>query len=308
MSRKAALSIGSALAAITLFGLSGTAAAQAVRIGLGVDPAHGIYYLADELGLFEEAGLEVELVRFAQGGEGVDAALTGVVDLTAAADMTTMIRIARAPLVPLAVIHESGISIRLTVGADIEGFEDIETFGIVPASVSEYAARAALRTFEVDPASVEFVSVGAPELPALLARGDIDGYFVWEPLASMGVEAGGKSLLTSGEAGYFSHMWLSANPAWYESNVETAETLLGVLREAARMITDDSQAASVPIAAQTGLPVDQVAETLAIYTWTVRDFTPEDVEGYDGIAAFLAENGMTDELLDIGPVLLPGGN
>ncbi|MFD2236586.1 ABC transporter substrate-binding protein [Aureimonas populi] len=308
MPRTTAHSIAAALAALAVFAPAGPAAAQAVRIGLGVDPAHGAYYLADELGLFEEAGLEVELVRFAQGGEGVDAALTGVVDLTAAADMTTMIRIARAPLVPLAVVHESGISIRLTVGADIKGFEDIETFGIVPGSVSEYAARAALKTFGRDAAGVEFVSVGAPELPALLARGDIDGYFVWEPLASMGVEAGGKSLLTSGEAGYFSHMWLSANPTWYEANGEAAETLLGVVREAARMITEDPQAASVPIAAQTGLPADEVAETLAIYSWTVRDFTPEDVEGYEGIAAFLSENGMTDEPLDIGSVIFPDGN
>jgi len=288
-----------AVVAVVNLSIAMPAVAETIRIGLGVDPAHGEYFVAAERGLFKKAGLDVELVRFTQGGEGVDAALTGLVNITSAADMTTMIRMARGPLKPLAIGQRSINSIKLTVSSKVQSINDIKKFGIVAGSVSEYAARAALKKFGVDATGVTFVRSGPPELPALLARGDIDGYFVWEPLASLGVQQGGKILMTSVDAGYQSHMWITANAAWYETHKDEANRLVEVLSEAAKIIAADPEAAAKDINAQTRLPVDQTATTLKMYDWSVRKFTSQDIEGYKNIATFLAENKMTDKLLDV---------
>eukprot|EP01031_Cornospumella_fuschlensis_P019344 gene19344-23706_t len=61
-----ALSLALSLA----FGLSlAPAGAEPIRIGMGVDPSHSPFFVANQRGLFKKAGLDVNLVRFTQGGE-----------------------------------------------------------------------------------------------------------------------------------------------------------------------------------------------------------------------------------------------
>ncbi|MFX7732008.1 ABC transporter substrate-binding protein, partial [Acinetobacter baumannii] len=76
---------------------------------------------------------------------------------------------------------------------------------------------------------------GPPELPALLARGDIDAYFVWEPWPTLGVQQGGHILMTAGDVGYTSTLWLSANANWLAANKEVAGNILKALAEASEI-------------------------------------------------------------------------
>jgi ABC-type nitrate/sulfonate/bicarbonate transport system substrate-binding protein len=62
--------------------------------------------------------------------------------------------------------------------------KQIKSIGFVPGSVSEYATERMFAKFGIDPKSVNLVRIGPPEAPALLARGDLDGYFMWEPWPS----------------------------------------------------------------------------------------------------------------------------
>src|SRR5215468_1734352 len=69
---------GWALAALMALALPGSAAAEGlskdtIKIGVGVDPAFSALYYAKQAKLFEQAGLNVELLQFTQGGDAVDA-------------------------------------------------------------------------------------------------------------------------------------------------------------------------------------------------------------------------------------------
>ncbi|MFX5812994.1 ABC transporter substrate-binding protein, partial [Acinetobacter baumannii] len=82
---------------------------------------------------------------------------------------------------PLAVTYQSKTYVKLVARKAITSADKIKKFGIVAGSVSEYVTGLTLKTLNIDAAKVEMVRSGPPELPALLARGDIDAYFVWEP-------------------------------------------------------------------------------------------------------------------------------
>jgi NitT/TauT family transport system substrate-binding protein len=283
--------------ALLLFG--SFALAQPIKVGVGIDAAFAPFFVAQQRGLFKQAGLDVTLVRFAQGGEAMDALAAGQVMLGGSAEMTTMVRMSRADLRPLAIYEQSGSYIKLVARSPITEVSQIRKFGIVRGSSSEYAAVRALQKFGVDRQSVQLVPVSPPEMPALLARADIDAYFAWEPWPDLGRKQGGRVLLTSGDVGYAFAMWLTASGPWLQANPEAAKKMLAVLAEVNRQIVADPVKASEDLQAQTKLPAASTLDFLKSTQWKVRDFTPADLEGYEQIAEFMAAQKITPTKVDV---------
>ncbi len=130
------------------------------------------------------------------------------------------------------IYEESGTYIKLAVRPAVSSPKEIKKFGIVKGTSSEYSANLTLKKFGLDPASVTLVPSAPPELPALLARGDIDAYFVWEPWPTIATKQGGKILATSGDVGYAYKMLLSANGSWLQKNEAQAKAFIAVLADA----------------------------------------------------------------------------
>ena len=187
---------------------------EPIKIAIGVDAAFVPLYLSKQNKLFEKHGVNVELVQFTQGGDALDAVAAGQMPLGGAAEPTTLIRAARVDMKVLAIYGQSGTYIKFVGKPGLTDPKQAKKLGIVPGSVSEFSTEQMLVKLGIDPKSVELVKAGPPEFPALLARGDVDGYFLWEPWPTNGIKQGGKILLTSGDVGYSYNMWLSANGAW----------------------------------------------------------------------------------------------
>uniref|UniRef100_UPI003100C459 ABC transporter substrate-binding protein n=1 Tax=Neorhizobium sp. EC2-8 TaxID=3129230 RepID=UPI003100C459 len=179
--------VGSVLA------FTGLANAEPVTMAIGTDAAFASFYLAQERGIFKKHGLEVQFLKFSNGGEAVDAVIAGQAQLAGAADQTTMIRMARgADLRPTTIYEESGSYLKLVAKSAISDPKQIKTFGVVKGSVSEYSTSLTLSKYGIDPSSVKMVPAGPPELPALFARGDIDAFFVWEPWPGLAIKQGAR--------------------------------------------------------------------------------------------------------------------
>jgi NitT/TauT family transport system substrate-binding protein len=295
---------GMAALSITLVPQPGRA--EVVNIGLGIDAAYTPFFVAGHRGLFKKAGVDVNLIRFAQGGEAVDAVIAGQAQLSGAADQTNMIRIARGDLRALAIFEQSGAYIKLVVRPAISDPKEIKKFGIVKASVSEYSAQLALKKYGIDPATVQFVPSGPPELPALLARGDIDAFFAWEPWPGIAVKQGGKVIATSGDVGYAYTMWLCASGPWLDKNTVAAHGVLAALAEANREITADPAKAAEDLQTVTKLPAADAIGFLKETSWTVRDFTDADAAGFERIADFLVAQKATPTRVDLHKALQRG--
>ena len=282
------------------------ASAETIKFGLGIDAAYAPFFVAQQRGDFKKAGLDVELVRFTQGGEAVDALVAGQIQVSGAAEMTTILRLPRGDLKPLAIYEESGTYIKLAVRPGITSGSQIKKFGVVKGSSSEYATYKAMQKFNIDPKSVQLVGSAPPELPALMARGDIDGFMVWEPWPGIAVKQGGSILATSGEVGYTYAMLLTVSGKWLEANKETAAKILKVLEESNKGIAADPVKASQDLQAATKLPAADTVGFLRDTKFKVRDFTPADVASYGEIADFLVNQKISPVKVDASKYLQQG--
>jgi NitT/TauT family transport system substrate-binding protein len=277
-----------------------------IKLAVGVDAAYVPMYLSKQGKLFEKHGVNVELIQFAQGGESLDALAAGQVSVGSAAEPTTLIRAARADIKVLGIFGQSATYIKLVVKAGITDPKQLKKLGVVLGSVSEYSTERMLNKYGIDPKSVEIIKVGPPEAPALLARGDLDGYFLWEPWPTNGVKQGGKILLTSGDVGYVDNLWLSADAAWLAAHPAEAKAILAALAEACTIVRADPARAAAAVQAEAKIPVAIALEILKERECVVRDFTPADMESYDKIADFLVSRKITPTKVDLGKVLQRG--
>lgn len=277
---------------------SAAARAETINIGAGVDAAYVTIFVAAQKGIFEKHGLDMKIVQFGQGGDGIDSLVAGMVKIGSGAEPTTMIRTARAGVHAVAVLDESGKYIRLVARKGIGKVEDIKTIGVAQGSASEYSVGRMIEQYKLDPAKIKIIPGAPPEFPALLARGDIDAYFLWEPWPTRGVEQGGTILMTSKDVGYTDSILLSVNDEWFKDHQEETRKVVASLAEACKMINADPEMAAQVVNKMTKIPVPTVLETMKLRTCNVRDFTDADHASYTAISHFLFSKGITKKEVD----------
>lgn len=275
-------------------GAQGELSQDPIRVSVGIDGSYAPFFLADEEGLFDDAGVNVEVVQFAQGGEGVDAVIAGEIQLAGSAESTVLGKSTRSPLTALAVYEQSGEYVKLVAAEGIGGPSEIRRFGIVPGSIGDYATRLVVEQEGIPADEVEYVQAGPPELPALLQQGDIDGFVLWEPWPTQAADAGAQVLDGTGEYGYAYEQWLVSSPEWADAHQAEARAVLDALAEAVRMQDEDPQAAVDATTTATGLPEEQVQVAVDEIDFEVRAFTEDDFVAYQGIIDFLVEQGIVE--------------
>ncbi|MGO4852920.1 ABC transporter substrate-binding protein [Phaeovulum sp. W22_SRMD_FR3] len=305
LSRRMFVASSLGLAATGLLGVPARAAAP-LRIGVGSDPVFAAFFLAAHEKLFEAEGIEVSLQPYAEGAEAMNALVAGQVDVSAASESSTMVRMPRAELRPLAVVYHSGKYVKLVLREGIADPGEIRRFGLVPGSISEYCTGLTLQHFNLDPAQVEMIPSGPPELPALLARGDIDAFFAWEPWPATALTQGGHVALTSADVGYVDTIWATASAAILGSNPEGLQAMLRALAKASDITQSDPARAAEGVRAITRIPVETSLKAFKDMTLGVRDFTDADFISFDGIASFLADHKVTTGLVPYRDVMQRG--
>jgi NitT/TauT family transport system substrate-binding protein len=276
------------------------------KFATGIDAAYVSIYLAKQNKLFEKHGVNVEVIQFTQGGDSMDAVVAGQTVMGSAAEPTTLIRTARSDIKVLGIIGQSATYIKLVVKPEITDAKQIKKLGVVLGSVSEFSTEQMFVKYGIDPKSVEIVKGGPPEFPALLARGDIDGYFLWEPWPTNGVKQGGRILMTSGDVGYTYNMWVSANGAWLATHQAEAKSFMGALAEACMIARADPERAAAAVQAEAKIPAATAVAMLKEVECVVRDFTPTDIATYEKIADFLTSRKIIPAKLDVGKIVLQG--
>jgi NitT/TauT family transport system substrate-binding protein len=276
-----------------------------IIIGVGSDPVFTPFFVAAHEKIFAAQGVDVVVKPYTDGGTAMDALVAQQAHLACASDATNLVRAARAPLRALAVVQESGRYIKL-VGRKGLSVNQIKKFGCVPASVSQYVTELLIKKFHVDPASVQLVKSGPPELPALLARGDIDAFFLWEPWPTNGVRQGGEVLMTSEDVGYKATLWLTALGPWLESNKAAAQSVLKALSQASEITRKDPQRAAAAVQAVTKIPVTTTLALLGELDSVVRDFNEQDEWTTSSISKFLVQQKATAERVDPSGLLQRG--
>jgi ABC-type nitrate/sulfonate/bicarbonate transport system substrate-binding protein len=282
-------------AALAFLPGAGTAShSPKVRVYVAVETAYAPWYLSEELGLYRKHGLDVDITQVTQGGEGVDAIIAGTVDVGGSGDATILGKSVRGPLKAIGIIQESGDYLKVVVRKNINEVRQIRTMGYVPGSLSHYAAFRLLDFFRVPRTSVKFVAGGPPEMPALLARGDIDAFVIWEPWPTRALDLdAGKVLFRTKRFRYSYTFFILAGGNWFQGHQAQARSYVRALNEAARRTERDPDTAAGVTNREVRIPPEDVKVAVQQIEFGVRDFTDADIRNLNQIADFLVEQRIT---------------
>jgi NitT/TauT family transport system substrate-binding protein len=240
--RGAAAALGASLLATRL-----PAAAQSAPIRLGALAADSfaISFFAVDGGFFQRAGLDVTASLFVSTGPVTTAVAAGALDV----GITDGVQLANAYLhnVPIGAIAGGGLyetdgdkvtALVVAKNAPYRAAKDFEgqTVGLVTLqSISAAVMKAWFTTHGANSENIKFIEMPYAQMGPALARGNIAGAYVAEPVFSQIMpdiriiaspyDAIGPRLLTS--------LWIS-NQDWIAKNRDVAKRLVAAIYEASR--------------------------------------------------------------------------
>lgn len=301
-----------ALAALTVASTSctrpATEAAQGsglIRISVGVDPSYAPIFLADAEGMFDDAGLDVQVMQTEGGAAGAQNVVAGTSELSGNADSTALTVMAANPsLRALGVFEDSDRYFQVVLREGVAP-EDIETMGVFPG-IGLYFTDLYLRSLGRDPASVKLVNTSPPEQPALLTRGDIDGFLSFDPWVEQAVANGGRVAATTGDFGAKYSQWILASDSWLSANEDVAARVFDVIAEAAAIADSDPDRAARAISDSIQMDPAAARRTVSQIDFGARDFTDDDVARAHQLVTFFQGQGKITGEVDTSSVLLRG--
>ncbi|MHA5047116.1 ABC transporter substrate-binding protein [Streptomyces sp. SD15] len=277
-----------------------------VRIALGVDASYAPFYLAEERGLFEKAGLNVELVKTEGGPAAAEAVTAGTAQISANADSTALPLMAGNPdLRALGVFQSSDRYLKVVLRDGVTSPRQIKTMASIQG-LGLYATHSYLRHNGIDPKSLKILQSSAPEMPGMLERGSIDAYILYEPWAARGAAAGGHIAGRIGDFGVTYVQWLLADQSWLKDNEAVAGKVFKVVAAADKLVTEDPDAAAKASNQQVKLPVAETKKVLPEITFAARGIDDTDVTESKKIVDFLLGQKLIKKSPDLRTSLLTG--
>ena len=285
---------------------SSTGSDGTIRVAVGVDPSYAPLYLAEEAGLFDEAGVDVELILTEGGPAPTEAVAAGTAQISANADSTVLPLLAQRPsLRALAVYQESSSYLKVVLAPDVAAPQDIKRMVTIPG-LGLLATVRYLEASGVPRESVELVTSAPPEFPSLLGTGQVDGYILFDPWVTRGVDQGGRVAGTIGDFGVRYAQWLLADEQWLAANEDTAAKVVGAVARAAEMIAADPASGAEATQAQARVPAEQAAAVLPEITFGVRDFTEADMGFARDMVGFFRAEGLLEQEPDLDTAIMRG--
>lgn len=164
----------------------------------------GAIWAAEEAGIFEEHGIELEILPAQGGAQAIPALVAGDIDFAIGQPMGPF----RAALGGEEVRILSNYANSLPSGADVNSVVAGADTGISTwadlsgktvavnslGAAGDLTIRAAVAADGGDPGSIEFVAVAFPDVPAQIEAGTIDAAWAPDPFRGIVVGAGGTDL------------------------------------------------------------------------------------------------------------------
>jgi len=216
-----------------------------IRIGsLPADTYAEAYYALD-LGLFDRAGLSVDIVPFKNGGAAAAAAVGGSIDIGIADASELANGINRG--IPFVLIAGGGLYTSSTPtstlciaktspivrASELEGqnVAVISLAGLMPSAVKNWLAQNG-----ADIAKIHFVELSFPLMPSALERGTVAAACLSEPVMSAALGSTAKifgKAYDSIASQFLISDWFTSRD-WLANNPDVAKRFVGAIYEAAR--------------------------------------------------------------------------
>jgi aliphatic sulfonates family ABC transporter substrate-binding protein len=280
----------------------------AIKVNLGWQPTmNGArYFVAQANRLFEQAGLEPNLIKFTAGPPFFAAFQSGSIDVGFMGFQPAVTAIAQGiPVKIIAVENDAwgaeGLVVRKDSGintlADMRG----KTIATKRGSSADTALRAGLRKAGLKDGDVKIVDVDVTALVPAFTKGDIQGGWYWEPWMGLLKRQGGVVIAVDKDVDVPVGIVWVAREAWIRENPGAVQRLLHAIDLATDPLRKNPKAVAAEISKPLGLTEEHVfdaitkqaywptlAESLSkTYQFSVH---PEVVAANRGLAGVLTEN------------------
>ncbi|MFG6403012.1 MULTISPECIES: ABC transporter substrate-binding protein [unclassified Microbacterium] len=296
-----------AVAALALAGCSDSAATPAsttsassdggaggemrdVRVAALPIAESGALWAAIDAGIFEEHGLNVEVVPAQGGAQAIPALLSGDIDFAIGQPMGPI----RASLQDLGVVIFSNYASSLPEGTDVNSVVALADSGISsPADLAgkrvsvnsigaagDLTIRKAVDDAGGDSSTIEFIEVGFPDVQAQLEAGNIDAGWVPDPFRGLIVSGGGVDVISPYQATIPGLTVLTnfTTAEKMESDPDLVTDYAAAMAEALDWATDNEDAVRAAIVTNLEIPEAAAAAiTLPNFTSDLSDAGIEDL-------------------------------
>lgn len=180
-------------------------ASAATRVVVGHDLWIGYsgVFVAQELGYFKEAGLEVELKPFSNPGETLPAMAAGQLDvgLTTLQNLVLLNGTSDTTAVTIALIDASNGADAVVAKDSIGGLADLKgrKVGATLGEVNHFLLLVGMEKVGLGEGDIVLTNLSADDAGAAFVAGQIDAAVTWEPWVTKAKSAGGHTIFTSAE-------------------------------------------------------------------------------------------------------------
>lgn len=284
----------------------GDDAAETIQIGYFPLVHTATAVEADEAGLFEDAGLDVELVATAGGAQAIPGLMAGDYDVTYA-NYTSAILAAQQGL-PIVFVAGNDVGASdhgIFVAADspIEEVADLDgaTFAVNNLqNIGTVAIKAQLEDAGLDADAVSLVEMPYPDMQAALDRGDVDAIWQVEPFQASATAAGLRKVddLFSGPVeGMPVAGWITTKQ-FAQENADAIDDIRTALADSAEQLDGDRERLVELVPTYTQVPAE-VVEQVELPSWDAE----LDEEALQRTADLMLEYGIIDDSFDVASMM-----
>lgn len=261
----------------------------------------GALWAAIDEGIFEEHGLEIEVVPAQGGANAIPALLSGDIQFAIGQPFGPI----RADLQDLGVVIIGDYADSLAEGTDVNAVVALGDSGITrPADLAgkkvsvntigaagDLTIRKAVQDDGGDPSTIEFVEVAFPDVPAQLEAGTMDAAWAPDPFRAMIVGGGGVSVVQPYQATIpgLSVLTSITSQALLDEDPDLVEAYSAAMAEALDWASANEDAVRAAIATNLEIPEEAAAGiTLPTFTWELN------VDDIRTLGALAVEFGYID--------------
>lgn len=196
---------------------------------------------------FAPAGFKIDIIVFDSPTDGKNAVVTKSVDFgTFGIAAGILGGAAGEPVVVVGALSNKGMGIISKAGSDVKTVKDLKgkRVGIWPGSTQEVFVMERLRMEGLSIKDITAVRVPFGEMPAMLARGDIDAYVGAEPGPALSITSGNGQLVEYpyGTAMGGLNMIFATNEETVAKDPELIRTMLKIHRQAVEFMSANKPA------------------------------------------------------------------
>lgn len=225
---------------------------QSVKLAVPVTPPNVVHippYVAQDMGIFREEGLTVEIAKF-EGGVGAFRAMAGgSVDLAGTSSEPFITAVSQGADVKTIYSYAPNVDVAFVVSAKIQSPQDLKgkNIGIQePGGFADVMSRLVLKKYGLSPSDVKFVTTTTAGRVTEMVAGRVDtGVFHIDQVKTIAKKNPGAGIhtlvnMTDVVSNYQYSVWAASTDS-LKNNTNKMECLLRALVRADRMLYDPSK-------------------------------------------------------------------